>query len=329
MIFCIGNVTGRKLGKHKNMYGRKLKLLVILLPRDKPLSVFNMLYSILFSLYILLPFYFKNKFEIILHHVFLFFTFIISISLSINPLCTCFLSWPQHIPVIVHFCSELLGVLYFSSQSLFLGTIFPVCPSLNKKNHLLPMASLFVNAPETSFQTWRSNWCAQLWLVFAISLLMSDRRGSGWIWMASAFSLASPVKVCSRFFSCLCHYILQALCLEAHRILQFLVPLTVCIPGCGSLVGVCVERCRWQPRAVWMESTALPSSETGWVVSNPAPIPKGGRTRTTWSRAGDNSSEIDNYLIDFLYFRCCYTFAAFLCVVMDISVGNCGRADGA
>lgn len=241
MIFCIGNITCRKLGKYKNMYRRKLKLLVILLPRDKPLSVFNILYSIHFSLCILLPFYFKNKFEIILHRTFLFFTFIISISLSINSLCTCFLTWPHHIPVIVHFCSELLGVLYFSSQSLFLGTIFPVCPSLNKKNHLLPMASLFLNAPETSFQIWRSNWCAQLWLIFAVSLLMSDRHGSGWIWMASAFSLAPPVKVCSLFFSCLCHYIPQALCPEAHRIPQFLLPLTVCISGCGSLVGVCRE----------------------------------------------------------------------------------------
>lgn len=184
------------------MYRRKWKLLVILLPRDKPLLVFNILYSIL-SLYInicifFFPFIFK-KFEIILHHVCLFVPFTISSSLSINSLWTWFLTWLYHIPVIVHFSSEILEILYFMSWNLFLGTIFPVCPSLNKRSHLLPMASLFMNAPETFFQIGRSNWCAQSWLLSAVSLLIPDRCDLGadrdWVSILSCSSCEGMLPV--------------------------------------------------------------------------------------------------------------------------------------
>lgn len=51
-----------------------------------------------------------------------------------------------------------------------------------------------------------------------------------------------------------------------------------------------------------MEGSAPTISGSREGVISPVPIPKGGRTRVTLAKGGDNSSESDNCLLAFLHF---------------------------
>lgn len=96
-----------------------------------------------------------------------------------------------------------VGGFSVACHRIFLGTIFFGVLILQVKEPIFSQQSLFLSAPETFPGIWRSSWHVEPCLLILAWVAL------GGPWAESAFSMASPVKVCSLPFSWLHHSVLS------------------------------------------------------------------------------------------------------------------------
>ena len=165
--------------------------------------------------------------------------------------------------------------------------------------------------------------CRPGWFLTSSMSGSSGGCGSWWVLTSgeSAFSPAPLVKVFSLVFFlsppyCVLRHI-DSLSLSSPWQLAFLGAMVLwgsVQRGSDACLGLSDGGSfshHLQKRRLWGQQSSL--SEAG--------------TRTTWAKVRDNSSETENYVIDFLNFWCCYCGSLHVLSWIFL-LENCGRANG-